>query len=211
MRIQTYKLPPIGTNAFLLSNPDNGRAVLVDAPGNAWNTVAPVLKKEGLSLEALILTHGHWDHMLDGARFNEEGIPVWAHEADREWIENPQMQSPFMLPGLDVRPISISRFLGQGEVLDLMGYPAEVRHVPGHAPGNILIYFPEQKVAFVGDVIFAGSVGRYDLPGADGATLARSIREQIYTLPDDTTLYPGHGPETTVGWERCHNPYVRSV
>lgn len=209
MRIQTYELPPIGTNAFLLANPDNGRAVLIDAPENAWDTIAPVIQKEKLTLEALILTHGHWDHVLDGARFNDEGIPVWAHEADRLWIENPGIQSPFMIPGLDIRSISLSRFLTHGERLDLLGRRAEIRHVPGHAPGNILVYFPDDKAAFVGDVIFAGSVGRYDLPGADGATLSRSIREQVYTLPDDTMLYPGHGPATTVGWERKNNPFVQ--
>jgi glyoxylase-like metal-dependent hydrolase (beta-lactamase superfamily II) len=85
----------------------------------------------------------------------------------------------------------------------------EVRHVPGHCPGNILIYAPAQEAAFVGDVIFAGSVGRYDLPGGDFAVLERSIREQVYTLPEGTTLYPGHGSTTTVAQEKSSNPFVR--
>jgi len=104
----------------------------------------------------------------------------------------------------------VDHWLAAGERLAAAGATAEVRHVPGHCPGNVLFYFPQSAAAFVGDALFRGSVGRTDLPGADPAVLARSIREQIYTLPGETVVYPGHGPETTVAAEREDNPFVRA-
>jgi glyoxylase-like metal-dependent hydrolase (beta-lactamase superfamily II) len=97
----------------------------------------------------------------------------------------------------------------QGVSLELLGTTWEVRHVPGHCPGNVLFHVPSERVAFVGDAIFAGSVGRTDLPGGSADVLAKSIRTQIYTLPPETVLFPGHGPETTVDDERFSNPFVR--
>lgn len=206
MEIRTYELPPIGTNAFLFS--ENGHAVLFDAPATAWETVGPILKAEELMLDALILTHGHWDHMVDTAKFQEAGIPIWAHADDREWIETPMTQAAFMPPGMDIPDSRIDRFLAAGETLEILGQPAEIRHVPGHSPGNVVTYFPGLACAVVGDAIFAGSVGRPDLPSGDWPTLERAIKTQILTLPDETTLYTGHGPETTVGREKATNPYV---
>jgi len=94
-------------------------------------------------------------------------------------------------------------------MLELLGVSMEIRHVPGHCPGNILVYVASESSAIVGDVIFAGSVGRYDLPGGDFGILENSIKTQVYTLPDETVLYPGHGPKTTVAREKVSNPYVR--
>lgn len=109
---------------------------------------------------------------------------------------------------LNLEPIKVDRWVRQGERFEALGTTVEVRHVPGHCPGNVLFYFPALQAAFVGDALFAGSIGRTDLPGGDFDTLAQSIREQIYTLPDDTVVYPGHGPDTTVGAEKETNPYV---
>ena len=206
MQIRTFELPPIGTNAFLLS--DSGHAVLFDAPATAWQTVKPILEAEQLILDALILTHGHWDHMIDTASFQAAGIPVWAHKADRGWIENPMMQQAFLPMDAEIPGSTIDRFLADGEELEILGKPAKILLVPGHSPGNIVTYFPGESCAVVGDAIFAGSVGRPDLPGGDWPTLERAIKEKILTLPDDTILYPGHGPETTVGREKATNPYV---
>lgn len=208
MDIRTFELPPIGTNAFLVANPDNKRALLVDAPASALETIEPILEKENCTLEALLLTHGHYDHMIDTHAFNKAGIPVYAHAADREWIENPMIQAMFM-PGILIEPATVDVWVNGFDVLDLIGYTIEVRHVPGHAPGNVLFYFPASKCAFVGDAIFAGGVGRPDLPGGDWDTLKASILGQIFTLPDDTVLYPGHGPATSVGHEKATNPYLQ--
>ncbi len=206
MQIRGYELPPIGTNAFLFS--DNGHAVLFDAPQDAWETVKPILEAESLTLDALILTHGHWDHIADAAKFQQNDIPVWAHSGDQEWIEDPSIMAAFMSSDMVVPPTKLDRVLAHGETVELLGQSAEIRHVPGHAPGNIVTYFPEAKVCVVGDAIFAGSVGRPDLPGGDWPTLKAAIKAQIMTLPGETTLLCGHGPQTSVEREKATNPYV---
>lgn len=209
LKVYTFELGPLGTNAFLLVSAERREAVLIDAPQGAWAAVEQVLGDQGVSLQALILTHGHWDHLQDAGRFHQAGIPVWAHAADREWIEHPEMMQGFAGPGIHLEPAPVAHELVHGEQLDFLGEEFEVRHVPGHSPGNILLYSPALEGAFVGDVIFCGSVGRFDLPGGDGAVLERSIRQQVYTLPDTTRLYCGHGPTTTVAQEKRSNPFVR--
>ena len=109
---------------------------------------------------------------------------------------------------LGLQPVKIDHWVEPGGRLAALGAEAEVRHVPGHCPGNVLFYFATARMAFVGDALFAGSIGRTDLPGGDFEQLERSIREQIYTLPGATTIHPGHGPATTVHEEMAHNPYV---
>ena len=110
-----------------------------------------------------------------------------------------------------MKPAEINNDLVHGQRLKILGQSTEIRHVPGHCPGNVLFFFPDQKTAIVGDAIFAGSIGRTDLPGGDFHTLEKAIREEIYTLPDDTILLPGHGPMTTVAQEKSSNPYVRPM
>ena len=209
LEIRTFELPPIGTNAFWVGNPENKQALLIDAPATAFAVAEAVSNELGYQLQALLLTHGHFDHIMDLKAFNLGGIPVYAHAADRQMIESPKIQSS-LLPGIpDFEAGRVDVLLQGSEVLELIGTQFAVRHVPGHAPGNVVFYSAKQGCAFVGDAIFAGGVGRTDLPGGDWDTLEKSIREQIYTLPDATTLYPGHGPATTVQREKTSNPYVR--
>ena len=111
---------------------------------------------------------------------------------------------------LNLEPVHGDRWIGQGDRLAALGTEFEVRHVPGHCAGNVLFYLPQAGAAFVGDALFRGSVGRTDLPGGSLEVLTRSVREQIYTLPDGTTVYPGHGPATTVGDEKRGNPFIRA-
>jgi glyoxylase-like metal-dependent hydrolase (beta-lactamase superfamily II) len=209
MIIETQELPPIGTNAIALIAVERKECVIVDAPAEAHAWAVDVAGRHGCKIVALILTHGHWDHTLDGWKFVEDGIPVYGHEEDALMFAEPSRMANFAMPGLDLRPVKIDHWLAQGQKLNLLGTEMEIRHVPGHCPGNILVYLPEESAAMVGDAIFAGSIGRYDLPGGDFPTLERSIREQIYTLPEDTTIYPGHGPTTTVAAEKDGNPLVR--
>ncbi len=209
MEILTFELPPIGTNAYLLFAPGRDDAVLVDAPPEALAAISPALAKSGRRLTAVLLTHGHWDHTADAAAWQAAGAMIYAHAADREWIENPMMQADFMIPGLEIEPVKVDHFIEPEKILNVAGLTFEVRHVPGHAPGNVLFYNLEAKAAFVGDAIFAGSVGRSDLPGGNGRQLANSIRTQVYTLPEDTVIYPGHGPTTTVAEEKMSNMFVR--
>lgn len=208
MKLHVLPAGPIETNAYLLTDAARGEAVLIDAPHGSRELVGEALAGDGCRLVALLLTHGHWDHTGEAAEFQAEGVPVWAHEADRVLIETPETMEPFALPGFPLRATRIDRTVSDGETFELLGRTWEVRHVPGHCPGNVLYWLPSEAVAFVGDAIFAGSVGRTDFPGGGFEMLARSIRSRIYSLPEETTLFPGHGPETTVGRERLGNPYV---
>jgi hydroxyacylglutathione hydrolase len=208
MKITTFEAGYIGTNAFLLTDSERGEAVLIDAPHQVGRSVRHVLEQEGCKLTTLILTHGHWDHTGDAARIKAMGAKVMAHEADRSMFETPGIMGAFIPPGIEVDPVVIDRMIGEGDLVELLGQSAEIRHVPGHCPGNILLYFADEGVAFVGDALFAGSIGRTDLPGGSFEQLANSIRTRIYTLPGETRVLPGHGPETTVAREARSNPFV---
>ena len=212
MKIHVLPSGPIQTIGYLLTESKTGEAVLVDAPGDILEKIRPLLAKEGCKLTELWLTHGHWDHTQDAAKVKREtGALVRAHRADTMLIETPEVMTPFLMPGISLEPVKIDAFLELGASLVALGRSIEVRHVPGHCAGNVLFYLPDAKAAFVGDALFNGGVGRWDLPGGDFDVLARSIREQIYTLPAETIVFPGHGPRTTVGDEKESNPFVAAV
>jgi hydroxyacylglutathione hydrolase len=208
VRIHTIPAGPIETNAYLLSDAKRGEALLVDAPHGVWDEIEPLLQQSGCRLVALLITHGHWDHIGDAARIQALGVSLYAHEADRRLIETPQIMAPFMISGIGVEPAQIDVVVRDGQHIEIMGERIEVRHVPGHCPGNVLYYFASLGAAFVGDALFNGGIGRTDLPLGSFEHLARSIRTRIYTLPANTVVYPGHGPETTVGDEMSGNPFV---
>lgn len=212
MKIHVLPSGPIQTIGYLLTDSQLGEAVLVDAPGGILAKIRPVLAKEGCALKELWLTHGHWDHMQDGALVKREtGALARAHAADQDLIENPEKMEEFMGARLGLEGVKVDAWLTPGERLTALGRKFEVRHVPGHCAGNVLFYQAEAGVALVGDALFNRGVGRWDLPGGSFDLLARSIREQIYTLPDETVVLPGHGPRTTVGEEKAENPYVAAV
>jgi glyoxylase-like metal-dependent hydrolase (beta-lactamase superfamily II) len=217
--VNVHVLPagPIQTNAYLLTAPPRGVAVLIDAPEGVWAEVAEILRDEKCRLAELWLTHGHWDHTQGAAEVvRGSGAKVLAHADGRMLIESPDVMKKFLGEELNLEPVKVDRWIAQGDRLAALGAEAEVREVPGHCPGSVLFYFTARNgstwlttgAAFVGDALFNGSVGRTDLPGGNFATLEKSIRTQIYPLPDDTTVYPGHGPATTVGAEKKGNPYV---
>ena len=209
MDVKILPLGTIQTNAFLLTK--EGHAVLVDAPMGAHQVVKDILASDGLTLDALLLTHAHWDHTTDAYLFQRDRVPLYGHQADRDLFENPQIMSSFGLPGVPMEPVQIDVWLEDGEVVEFLGEKVEVRHVPGHCPGNILFYIDRHASCFSGDVIFAGGIGRYDLPGGDFSQLEQSIQTRVYTLPEDTEIFPGHGPVTSVRDERRRNPYVRPL
>jgi glyoxylase-like metal-dependent hydrolase (beta-lactamase superfamily II) len=212
VNIHVFPAGPIPTNAYLLTEPGLGRAVLIDAPEGVWSAVEPVLAKEKCRLTDLWITHGHWDHVQGAAEVvRATGAKVTAHRADRALIETPQVMSAYLEPGTRLEPVKVDVWLNPPERIPAFGTSAEVRHVPGHCPGNVLFYFAEAGAAFVGDALFRGSIGRTDLPGGGFPMLEKSIRGQIFTLPDETVVYSGHGPETTVGEEQEGNPYVRAA
>ena len=208
MNIHVLPSGPIQTVGYLLTSPGAG-AVLVDAPAGILDKIRPLLARERCSLAELWLTHGHWDHTQDAARIKRDtGATVRAHRADQHLIETPEVMKAFLMPGIELEPVKVDAWVESGQRLACLGQEFEVRHVPGHCPGNVLFYSSSAGAAFVGDALFNGGVGRWDLPGGDFDRLVRSIREQIYTLPDATVVYPGHGPRTTVQAEKSGNPFV---
>ncbi len=210
MKLHVLPAGPIQTNAYLLTAPERGEAVLIDAPGDIWAQVAPILAREKCRLTELWLTHGHWDHTQSAAEVVRlTKAKVRAHVADKAFYETPQIMSAFLSGRIKLEPVFADSWVEQGEILNALGTTLEVRHVPGHCPGNVLFYSAALKAVFVGDALFAGNVGRTDFPGGSMEMLADSIRRQIYTLPDETVVYPGHGRATTVGEEKQHNPHVR--
>ncbi|MSU23038.1 MAG: MBL fold metallo-hydrolase [Opitutus sp.] len=209
MNLHVLPAGPIQTNAYLLIEPARGEAVLIDAPGGVWAKVAPILARGKCRLTELWLTHGHWDHTQGGAEVvRASGAKVRAHVDDQVLIETPEIMERFMGERMNLEAIHVDHWIAQGDRFEALGTTVEVRHVPGHCPGNVLFYFAQAGAAFVGDALFNGSIGRHDLPGGDFDLLEKSIQEQIYTLPDATVVYPGHGPKTTVGAEKTSNPYV---
>ncbi|HEY1765562.1 MAG TPA: MBL fold metallo-hydrolase [Opitutaceae bacterium] len=210
MNVHVLPGGPIQTNAYLVAEPATGEAVLIDAPEGVWERVSGLLKDEGCRLGGLWLTHGHWDHTQGAAEVvRKSGAPISAHKADRPLIETPEVMRPLLLPGIFVEPVKVDRWLGDGDVVDALGERVRVSHVPGHSAGSLQFYLPKAASAFVGDALFRGNIGRTDLPGGDFGQLEHSIRTRIYTLPDETAVYPGHGEPTTVGEEKASNPYVR--
>ena len=222
MKIQVSQAGPFGTNMYLLIDDTGTRCAIVDAPPGIAQTLLPFLKKNSLALDAVLLTHGHWDHnggvagVLAGTRSaNGADVPVFAHADGRDFHEHPENYSHWYqsaIPGLsaaDFPAFKLSRPTDDGAEFELLGKKWRAFHVPGHCPGSLAFYCAEEKTIFTGDALFAGSIGRTDLPGGDFATLEKSIREKIFTLPRDVRVLPGHGSGTTVGDEIDSNPYVR--
>ncbi len=212
MKIHVLPSGPIQTIGYLLTEAKLGEAVLVDAPGGILAKIQPLLAQENCVLKELWLTHGHWDHTQEAATVvRETGARTRGHADDRVLFENPAIMEERMGHKLGLEPLQVDQWITQGDELAALGRRFAVRHVPGHCPGNVLFYQAEAQAAFVGDALFKAGVGRWDLPGGDFEVLARAIREQIYSLPDETLVFPGHGPRTTVGAEKTGNPYVSST
>jgi len=193
-------------NCYLVADRETGEAVLVD-PGEEAGLFLARLRTEGLTLSAIWLTHAHLDHVAGVGLVKErQDVPVWLHPGDRALYDRAPDQARMFL-GTIMPPLPPpDRTIVPGDPMRVGACAFDVRFVPGHSPGSVA--FIGEGVALVGDVLFAGSVGRVDLPGGDGAALVRSIRGQLLTLPDETIVYPGHGPETTIGRERATNPFI---
>ncbi|HEX9580599.1 MAG TPA: MBL fold metallo-hydrolase [Gemmatimonadales bacterium] len=192
-------------NCYIVSDPRTRSAVVVD-PGEDAELFLRRVNTEGLMVRGIWLTHAHVDHVLGVRRVAQiTGAPVHLHPADRPLYDRAADQAALF--GLKAEaPPPPDAELADGDVVSCGTVSFEVRHVPGHSPGHVAFVGP--GVALVGDAVFAGSIGRTDLPGGDTDTLLHSIRTRLLTLPDDTVLYPGHGPETTVGRERASNPFL---
>jgi glyoxylase-like metal-dependent hydrolase (beta-lactamase superfamily II) len=206
MEIRTFVAPGFAENAYLIWQPHNSQAIAID-PGDT-PSILHTLEQEKLQLAAILLTHSHLDH-IDGVAplVRVTSAPIHLHPEARLFYDNAAVQAAQF--GMRVEtPPPPTHELRPGETLRLAGIDLEIRYVPGHAPGHVLLYSAADGVAFVGDVVFQGSIGRTDLPGGNYQVLMNSIRDQVMTLPEETKLYSGHGPVTTVGEERRFNPFI---
>lgn len=206
--IQVHPVGPLEMNSILLtgSGPETREAILID-PGDEPEHLIELVESTGCDLVALLATHGHFDHVGAAAAVSDHfGLPLRCHPADLELIERmPGIQTAYGFPSTAVPRCQTD--LTDGQTIPCAGDQLLVKHVPGHSPGQIMLLW--QNHALVGDCLFAGSIGRTDLPGGDYSQLEKSIRESIYSLPDETIVVCGHGPNTTVGHEKRHNPFVR--
>ena len=208
MILETLVVGPVQTNCYVVACDSTRQGLVIDPGGNAGG-IARTIERLGIDVRTIVLTHFHFDHMTAAETLSEStGAPVTVHELGVALLADPPEIFRLLSP-TEPSDLVIKDPLKHGDVLTIGTLRLEVRHTPGHSPDGISLWLPGHKLLFSGDALFRGSVGRTDFPGSDHATLLRSIREQILTLPDDTRVFSGHGPETSVGYERRSNPFLR--
>lgn len=208
MKLAVVPVTPYQQNCSLVISEATNEAALID-PGGEVDRLLAAVEKSGAKLAKVLLTHGHVDHCGGAAEIAQRaGVPIEGpHRDDTFWIDQLDMQGRgFGMPG--ARRFTPDRWLEGGDKVSIGDITFDVRHCPGHTPGHVVFVQPEFRIAFVGDVLFQGSIGRTDFPRGDFETLLRSITEELWPLGDDIQFVPGHGPMSTFGQERRSNPYV---
>lgn len=206
MKIETFVIGIIGTNCYVVINEETKEAVVID-PGESPDYFINHIKNTGLDLKAILLTHGHFDHILGLPGFLQEfDVPVYAHEEEMALLADATLNASNSYTQGYVYTDATA--IKDGEVLQLAGMQFEVIYTPGHTMGGVCYYVKEEKTLFSGDTLFLGSVGRSDFPTGNEEMLKCSIREKLLVLPEDVAVYPGHMAVTTIEYERKHNPYA---
>jgi glyoxylase-like metal-dependent hydrolase (beta-lactamase superfamily II) len=212
--VHKFVTGPLETNTYVVSA---AASCLIIDPSQGCGEVLGLIRREKLSIAAILLTHCHFDHILGIAEIQAEAAgegpaaaPVWAHPAEKPLLTNAEYNGAFLIGGTFVYEGPVSE-LSEGP-FTIGDFSFDVLHVPGHSPGGCAFVFGDRKKpplhCISGDALFAGSIGRYDFPFSDGPLLIKTIIEKILTLPDDTIVYPGHGSRTTVGREKRMNPFL---
>jgi hydroxyacylglutathione hydrolase len=222
--IRSFPAGAFGTNCYAVASGPGQECVVVDPGMDAVEPLGRMLADDGLKPVAVVLTHGHLDHTFSVAPVcGARGVTAYVHPADREMLADPAKALSMDLSAMFggrlpyAEPEDVAE-LTDGEALILAGLEITVDHAPGHTGGSVLFRLPgagssfdAEQVCLSGDVLFAGSIGRTDLPGGSTATMMTSLRDKILPLADDTVVLPGHGPATTIGRERASNPYLREL
>ncbi|QOY36113.1 MBL fold metallo-hydrolase [Anaerobacillus isosaccharinicus] len=211
MEWKQIPLGPLQTNAYVLYN-ENKEAVIFD-PGGEGDKLNKWLKSEGLSPIAILLTHAHFDHIgaVDEVRDHWE-IPVYLHKKEKEWLADPKKNGSALFMGVNAIKVKSADFLIKEEgKLEIGSFIFDVLETPGHSPGSISYYFQKLGIVFSGDALFAGGIGRTDLPGGSHEVLMNSINQKLMELPENTIVASGHGPLTRVGIEMDSNPFLSGL
>ena len=224
MLIAGFPAGSFAANCYLVAPAAGEECVIIDPGQDAASGVDEVVREHRLKPVAVILTHGHIDHIWSVAPVcGARDVPAFIHPADRDLLTDPARGFDLsvgrqLFGGLTLTEPDDVRELGDGAVLDLAGLSLTVEHAPGHTPGSVTFRTPvaepagaAEQVLFTGDLLFAGSIGRTDLPGGDYPTILDSLARVCLTLPDDTAVLPGHGPQTTIGRERAANPFLAEL
>ncbi len=208
MSYRIIPVTPFEQNCSLIWCDETKEAAVVD-PGGDLDRIEAAVKAAGVTVKQVLLTHAHIDHAGGAAEFAERhGLPIIGpHEGDQFWIDGLGQQAR-MFGFQPSKPFVPTRWLHQGDTVQVGKLTLEVRHCPGHTPGHVVFFEPESQLAIVGDVLFAGSIGRTDFPGGNHQELIDAIRRELFTLGDDVEFIPGHGPMSTIGEERVSNPFV---
>ena len=206
VQFETIAVGPLQSNCHIIWDADTREAAIID-PGDDREVIEPVVADNTLSVKHILLTHGHFDHcIVAGDLAREYGVGVSMHESDVEDIQGPSDIAEMFYDASNLVSFLPETLLNDGDVIQLGNSPIEVIHTPGHSPGGLC--FVTDAGVFCGDTIFAGSIGRTDFPGGSHPQLIASIHAKILSMKDETPLYPGHGPATTVGRERATNPWL---
>jgi len=210
MDVRMFTVGMVAENTYLFRREGSDRALIVD-PGDEAPKLLGAIEELGATLEAILLTHTHFDHVGAVAPVaRATGAEVWVPRIERPVLADIMSFVPW--PGFGpFESWDAEHDLEGGETLELAGFEIDVLFTPGHSPGHVSFHIPDEGVVFSGDVLFQGSVGRVDLPGGDGPTLMSSIRTLVETLPEETTVYPGHMGVTTLGAERATNPFLAEL
>ncbi|WP_297089483.1 MBL fold metallo-hydrolase [uncultured Draconibacterium sp.] len=210
IKVEKFVVNPLGENTFVLSDA-SGECVIIDPGffyGEEQEELKHYLESNGLNPLKIMNTHCHFDHIM-GVEFVRKyyQIPFCAHPDDSFWVDRAVDQGKMF--GFEMKSVSpIDEFIQEGETIKFGQSELEVIHVPGHAPGHVVFYSKEDKLLIAGDVLFYGSIGRTDLPGGNHEVLISNIKQKLFKLPDETTVYCGHGRETTLGFEQTNNPFL---
>jgi hydroxyacylglutathione hydrolase len=232
MILEVFPSGPVDTNGYLVADRRGGHALVIDAPLDAAEPMVEQARKWNVAITHLVNTHPHWDHILDNARLLrltrlQRCQPASLREAllagdscglaharfglHRDAVPMLSLpQTEWFGLDLEMPKCAPDFFLEEGQPLVVGDLRFEILHCPGHCPGSVALFEPNERVVFTGDVLFAGSIGRTDLPGGDCATLLHSIIGKLLPLGDDVRVFPGHGPVTTIGAERHHNPFLNT-
>jgi hydroxyacylglutathione hydrolase len=208
MILETFAVGPLQCNCTLICDENTKEALIID-PGDEVPLIAKRLEKHSAQLKQIIVTHAHIDHVGGALRLKRlTGAPIYLNQNDLPLLKMMEMQAGWIgIEAPEVVPPDVSA--EDGTIIGLSAIPATVLHTPGHTPGSICLHFSSQALLIAGDTLFAGSIGRTDLPGGDSSKILRSIHEKILVLPDETAVIPGHGVKTTIARERIQNPFLK--